>query len=380
MDSTTRTTMTDPSLDLAIQGMTCASCVRRVERALQRVPGVDDAVVNLANERARVTASPAVPADRLIAAVREAGYDATILAAPKTEAARAMRRQRRELWHVVAAALLSAPLLLGMAGDLLGLPLMLPGWAQLALAAPVQLWLGARFYVAGWKALRALTGNMDLLVALGTSAAFGLSLFNLLAAPADHMPPLYFESASLIITFVLLGRWLEARARGQTAAAVAALTRLRPDTARLRRDGADAEVPLGQIRIGDVVVVRAGERIPVDGSVIEGARQRRRVDAHRRKPAGRQAARCARDRRCAGDRRHAGDCGHRRRRRDHACRHRAAGRGRAGVQGADPAPCRSRQRGVRAGGAGNRGRHVPGLVVRLGRCRDGRCWMRSRCW
>ena len=259
------------SLDLAIQGMTCASCVRRVEKALRRVPGVTDVSVNLATERARVVSEGGVPLERLTAAVQDAGYHASAVPTPAVAAARAKRRRRTDLFHLVAAALLSAPLLLGMAAHLAGSNVMLPGWVQLALAAPVQFWLGARFYVAGWKAARALTGNMDLLVALGTSAAFGLSLYELIEGPAGHSPPLYFESAALITTFVLLGRWLEARAKGQTAAAIAALVRLRPDTARLRRDGTEKTVPLDSVRVGDVAVVRPGERIPVDGRVVEGA-------------------------------------------------------------------------------------------------------------
>jgi Cu+-exporting ATPase len=250
---------------LAIEGMTCASCVGRVERALRRVPGVSDAAVNLATGRARVTASGSATLKRLAAAVREAGYDARPVPQPADDAARVATRSRRELWRVIAAAALSAPLLAGMALHVLGTGVMLPGWLQLALAAPVQFWLGARFYVAGWKALRARTGNMDLLVALGTSAAFGLSLYALAAGGA-----LYFESSALIITFVLLGRWLEARATRQTASAIQALAALRPDTARLRRDGADVMVPLASVRVGDVVVVRPGERIPVDGRVLEG--------------------------------------------------------------------------------------------------------------
>ncbi len=168
------------------------------------------------------------------------------------------------------AAALSAPLLAGMLGHLLGLPLMLPGWVQLALATPVQFVLGWRFYRSGWKAARALSGNMDLLVALGTSAAYGLSVFALLAAPPGTEPALYFESSALIVTFVLLGKWLETRARGQAAAAIRALAALRPETARVRRNGLEQDLPIADVRVGDLVVVRPGERIAVDGRVTEG--------------------------------------------------------------------------------------------------------------
>jgi Cu+-exporting ATPase len=135
----------------------------------------------------------------------------------------------------------------------------------------VQFALGARFYRAGWKALLARTGNMDLLVAIGTSAAYGLSLALLLAAPAGAMVHLYFESAAVVITLVLFGKWLEARAKRQTTDAIRALNALRPETARVQRDGAERELPLAELRLGDVVIVRPGERMPVDGTVQDGA-------------------------------------------------------------------------------------------------------------
>ena len=148
---------------------------------------------------------------------------------------------------------------------------MLPAWLQWALATPVQFGFGARFYRAGWKALRAGSGNMDLLVALGTSAGYGLSLYEWLKAGAAPMPHLYFEASAVVITLVMLGKWLEARAKRQTTQALRALQALRPETARLRRDGIEVEVPLDQVRVGDEVLVRPGERVPVDGLVIDGA-------------------------------------------------------------------------------------------------------------
>jgi Cu+-exporting ATPase len=270
MDARVTETMDDATLDLSVQGMTCAACVRRVERALGKVPGVVEVSVNFATERARVHAAPSITPERLIAAVAEAGYTATPLLQPAEEAARTARARRREGWHAVAAGLLSAPLLLGMVGHATGLAPMPPPWAQAVLATVVQVWLGARFYVAGWKALRSGSGTMDLLVALGTSAAWGLSMASLLLSGPHARAPLYFESSALVITFVLFGKWLEARAKGQTAAAIRALIALRPGTARLRRDGGEAVVPLAEVRRGDVVLVRPGERIPVDGHVLEG--------------------------------------------------------------------------------------------------------------
>ena len=256
-------------IDLSVNGMTCASCVGRVERALKRVPGVVAAEVNLATERARVTAV-GVSMEQLAEAVDKAGYQAALVTETSGHEGAPTPARQREKLHVVIAACLSAPLLVGMAGHLAGLPWMLPGWVQFALATPVQFWLGWRFYVAGWKAVRAGAGNMDLLVALGTSAAWGLSVFELLAAAPGQAPALYFESSALIVTFILLGKWLEVRAKGQTAAAINALMRLRPDTARVRVDGIEREVPLAQVAVGDLVVVRPGERIPVDGDVVEG--------------------------------------------------------------------------------------------------------------
>jgi Cu+-exporting ATPase len=254
------------ALDLAVTGMTCAGCVSRVERALLAAPGVTEAAVNLATERARVFGT-GLDAGALSDAVKRAGYEASpvIADAPLADPAPA---SRRELWHVAIGAALAAPLLLGMAAHMAGLPVMLPGWAQLLLAAPVQFWLGARFYAGAWKALRAGAGNMDLLVALGTSAAFGLSVWSLLLGDGTA---LYFESAALIIVFVLLGKWLEGRAKGATASALRALLRLHPTTARVRRAGIELEVPVASLRLGDTVVVRPGERIPVDGHVTEGS-------------------------------------------------------------------------------------------------------------
>jgi Cu+-exporting ATPase len=145
----------------------------------------------------------------------------------------------------------------------------LPGWLQLALATPVQFWLGVRFYRAGWKALRARTGNMDLLVALGTSAAYGLSVY-MLWRHWEHEPHLYFEASAAVISLVLLGKWLEGRAKRQTTEAIRALQSLRPETARVLRAGAELEVPAAQLALGDIIVVRPGERIAADGVIVEG--------------------------------------------------------------------------------------------------------------
>ncbi|HEY2256240.1 MAG TPA: heavy metal translocating P-type ATPase, partial [Variovorax sp.] len=264
---------------LPIEGMSCASCAVRVEKSLQGVPGVIEASVNLATEAASVHADGSVAVGSLRAAIEKAGYavgnlvaaDDAGLSGPADSQAAAAQRSSHDGWQVAAAALLSAPLVLPMFGALLGREWMLEGWLQLALATPVQFWLGARFYRAGWKALRARAGNMDLLVALGTSAAYGLSAY-LLWFHGDHgMPHLYFEASAVVITLVLLGKWLETRAKRQTTEAIRALNALRPDRARVRRDGVDHDLPLAQVRIDDLVVIRPGERVPVDAQVVEGA-------------------------------------------------------------------------------------------------------------
>ncbi len=253
--------------ELAIGGMTCATCVGRVEKALRRVPGVLQAEVNLATERAVVEGIGLRPA-ALIGAVQDAGYDAGLLTGDaererNLEAAEA-RRVRRDLIRVAAAAALTAPLLLPMVG------IGLPGWLALAFASPVQLVIGARFYAAAWRALRAGTGNMDLLVALGTSAAYFYSLWLVARGAGGHT---YFEAAAVVITLVLFGRWLEARARRSTGSAIRALMSLRPEKARVEREGAEIEVPVAAVSVGDVVVVRPGERLPTDGLVLTGASQ-----------------------------------------------------------------------------------------------------------
>ncbi|KGO98038.1 heavy metal translocating P-type ATPase [Novilysobacter defluvii] len=260
------------SLELAVEGMSCASCVGRVERALRGVPGVLAANVNLATERASVTTAGDPDEVALLQAVAAAGYQARVHRSEGAgDAPAAARRATREARHLLVAVLLTLPLVLPMAGMLFGQHWMLPGWVQWALATPVQFWLGARFYRAGWHALKARTGNMDLLVALGTSAAYGLSLYHLLRpVPGGGEPPLYFEASAAIITLILLGKYLESRARRRTTDAIRALQALRPGTARLMRGGDEVEVPVAEVRVGDLVVVRPGERFPVDGRIIEG--------------------------------------------------------------------------------------------------------------
>jgi Cu+-exporting ATPase len=258
---------------LRIQGMTCASCVARVEKALKAVPGVLGAEVNLATETAQVEATRLVDLAQLIAAVGKAGYRASDAAAAPSAGAPAAPAARGlpDWWPIGVAALLSLPLVLPMLAMPFGLDWSLNGWLQLLLATPVQFWLGARFYKAGWKALKARAGNMDLLVALGTSAGYGLSVYQLFAHSGHGMShQLYFEASAVVITLVLLGKWLEGRAKRQTTEAIRALQALRPETARVRGLHGDVEMPIARVQAGDLVVVRPGERIPVDGEIVEG--------------------------------------------------------------------------------------------------------------
>jgi Cu+-exporting ATPase len=260
------------TLDIGIEGMTCASCVARVERALKKVPGVQSATVNLATESARVLYAPAgTHAAVLRRAVREAGYgvrDTDLMDAASDVSPWA------GFGPVALALALAAPLVLPMLGDLAGQHWMLPAWWQFALATPVQFGLGARFYRAGWHALKARTGNMDLLVAIGTSAAWGLSVWLWLSAAAGSMPHLYFEASAVVISLVMLGKWLETRAKRQTTAAIRALHALRPALAHLMlKNGEQADVPVGELLLGDRVVVLPGERLPADGVLQEGRTQ-----------------------------------------------------------------------------------------------------------
>ena len=257
-------------IDLGIRGMTCGSCVARVERALSKVGGVLSVAVNLATERARIVALAGTDPETLRAAVAAAGYEAEVADSQPAMAAggRGAKLTLPEWWPVAASAALTLPLVAPMAGMVFGVHWELPGALQLALASLVQFWLGAPFYRNGWKALKALSGNMDLLVALGTSAAYGLSVYGLLRGDAGH-GHLYFEASAALITLILLGKWLEQRAKRQTTEAIRALNALRPERARVRREGHEIDVPLGAVALGDLVVVRPGERVAVDGEVRE---------------------------------------------------------------------------------------------------------------
>jgi len=271
-------------MDIEIEGMTCTSCVTRVEKALKNVPGVQDARVNLATEKARVTMDHSKASNEdILKAVEKAGYTAKT---PKPHSEHEQMGHMNHMNHgeetggnkvlalqkqkdrVILAAILSAPLILPMLLQPFGVALHLPAWVQFMLAFPVQFWLGGKFYGTSWKAIKNFSGNMDLLVALGTTAAFGLSVYLWLFGHGHEH--LYFEGAAVIITLVLFGKYLETRAKQQTTEAISALQALRPETARVRRGNTEEEIPSSQVRLGDLVIVRPGEKVPVDGIILEG--------------------------------------------------------------------------------------------------------------
>ncbi|MEE8410509.1 MAG: heavy metal translocating P-type ATPase [Myxococcota bacterium] len=264
-------------VSMALGGMTCAACAARIEKVLGRLPGVVDARVNFADESATVeTQRGILAAADLVVAIEKAGYTATVRTGAadewEKEEALAARRSRRELLILLAAIGLTAPMVAQMIWMTAGIEWMLPAWVQLGLATPVQFLVGARFYRGAWGALRAATGNMDLLVALGTSAAYGSSVA-LVVAPDLGDGHLYFEASATVITLVLLGKWFESRAKRSTTVAIRALMNLRPESARVVRDGREVEVPVDAVGSGDVVVVRPGEKIPVDGEIDAGQTQ-----------------------------------------------------------------------------------------------------------
>lgn len=263
------------NISLDIKGMTCASCVSRIEKYLKKDSAIKSVSVNLATEKAQVAFEDAtLNPSKVIELIQKAGYVASVSEAKKNENDKnALLKKERFL--IIVSSILTLPLMLPMIFEPLGFNPMLPSWAQLILATPVQFFIGARFYKSAYAALKAKTGNMELLVAIGTSAAFGLSLYLLLknTGHSDHMPHLYFEGSSVIITLVLFGKYLESKAKIQTTSAIQALQKLRPSTARVQRQDQEVEIPLHEIKKDDSVIVKPGERIPVDGKIIRGVTQ-----------------------------------------------------------------------------------------------------------
>jgi Cu+-exporting ATPase len=265
-------------LELGLTGMTCAACAARIEKVLNRVPGVH-ASVNFATEVAAVRFDPAsATTEQLIAAVTRAGYGASVRHDSEAERAEVKARKVRDYQALrrefLVSAVLTLPLLAQMVPMLLSGNLihaehadLIPrGW-QLALATPVQFWIGRRFYVGAWNALRGGGANMDVLIVLGTTMAWAFSAAVTAFGLNQHV---YFEAGAAVITLVLLGKLLEARAKAGTSVALEGLLRLQPKVAHVVRNGATLDLPLAQVVAGDRLIVRAGESIPVDGVVREG--------------------------------------------------------------------------------------------------------------
>jgi len=258
-------------VEFAIAGMTCAACSARLEKVLNRQPGIQ-ANVNLAAERARVRLAGVADETAVIAAVARAGFTASLMdkdtrTREKARRAADYQREIRRFWIAVALTLPLVGQMLFMFGDSHHHP-ELPRWLQLALATPVQFWIGWRFYDGAWKALRGGGANMDVLVALGTSMAWGFSAVVSLFGLEQHV---YFEAGAAVITLVLLGKLLEARAKARTSEAIESLIRLQPKTARIERDGQWVEIAVDALMAGDIFMVRPGESVPVDGEVLDGA-------------------------------------------------------------------------------------------------------------
>ena len=258
-------------IDLALEGMTCAACAARIEKALNQLPGVR-ATVNFATGQARVLYTPGtVDVEAMIRTVRATGYDAHAIEASDRagEKARRLAAYREERTRFLWSAALTLPFVVQMGYMLAGRGHeLLPAWLQLALALPVQFWIGGRFYAGAYHALRGGGANMDVLIALGTSMAFFYSAVVTVLGLPLHV---YFEASASIITLVLLGKLLEARARSHASDAIEALFKLQPPIAHLERGGKIVDVPLAEVKVGDALLVRPGENVPVDGVVVEGS-------------------------------------------------------------------------------------------------------------
>lgn len=255
---------------ITITGMTCASCAGRVEASLQAAPGVADANVNLAIEVATIGFDPSTTSpEALVKVVQEAGYGATIKAGAGGDSA-ALARLKREKLALVVSALLTAPLLAQMGLMWLGIHSHINPWFEVALATPVQFLIGARFYSGAWHALKARAGNMDMLVAIGTSAAYFYSLWLVYSLGNAAMGQLYFEASTVVITLVLLGKHMESRAKRSASSALRQLLGLRPSRAVILTATGEEAIPLAQVRVGDIALLRPGARVPVDGIIIEG--------------------------------------------------------------------------------------------------------------
>ncbi|MEC2158987.1 heavy metal translocating P-type ATPase [Virgibacillus halodenitrificans] len=262
--------------DFHVRGMTCAACSSRIEKVLNKQEGIKQANVNLTTENASVEYNPAIYKEEdIIKQIQKLGYDAKVKVnnqEKKTEKGKQIKRMKVKL---VISALLSLPLLLTMFDHLLGLSLpaiLMNPWFQLVLAAPIQFIIGWQFYVGAYKNLRNRSANMDVLVALGTSAAFFYSLYEAFKSGyiSGYEPHLYFETSAILITLILFGKYLETNAKSKTTTAISKLLNLQAKQARLIEEGTEKMIPIEEVRVGDVIRVKPGEKIPVDGIVLRG--------------------------------------------------------------------------------------------------------------
>ena len=275
----TRSQSPSQSLTIPIEGMSCASCVTRIEQGLQAMPGVLRASVNLATEQATVDYRPeATNPEAIRETIRSLGYTPVAPAAKKTDATADREDTARTLlMHVLAAAALTVPIMILGMSEHLGIPVTQTAslWTQLLLATIIQFWAGLRFYTGALAVARHGSTDMNTLIAVGTSAAYLYSVAAVLApgffAATGQAPAVYFDTSASIISLILFGRLLEARAKGRASEAIRALAGLQPKRARVVRDGRESDVPIEQVRAGDLVIVRPGEKIPVDGIVRQGA-------------------------------------------------------------------------------------------------------------
>ena len=262
---------------LPVAGMSCAACSTRLEKVLRKTAGVRQADVSLAAERADVHFDPALTSQKkLVEIVHAAGFEVPQDGGQQAGSDGSLEQERhrasiRELWRVIVAAALTLPLVAQMPAEWLGVHELLPAWVQLLLATPVQFLIGGRFYVGAWKSLRGGSGNMDVLVSLGTTAAYGLSIAHMVSGHGHGH--LYFEASAVVITLVLLGKWLETRAKRAASSAIRALMSLRPEIAHVERAGQIVDVSADLVTVGEIVLIRPGERVPVDGVVTDGASQ-----------------------------------------------------------------------------------------------------------
>lgn len=262
--------------ELAISGMTCAACANRIEKVLQQIDGIEQATVNLATDSASVTFVPGtIDAAKIIASIEKLGYDATekrSSAETSTAKEKALQQMKRKL---IISAILSVPLLLTMLDHLFGIAIpeiFMHPLFQFLLATPIQFIIGYPFYIGAYRSLRSKSANMDVLVAMGTSAAYFYSIYETVQSLRlpDYDPHLYFETSAILITLILFGKYLEANAKGRTKQAISRLLKLQAKEARVIRDGKEVMIPVEAVVVGDRLIIKPGEKIPVDGTIVKG--------------------------------------------------------------------------------------------------------------